>query len=236
LPALGRAFVLGLCALPAFVGLAATEDLVYAPGVSAFFGRASVLPALGRSFVLIFGARPVAFIGPAAVEVLRIAVGRIAAARPSVDQLLVLLQVAEAAARPSVAQRLVVVCVVVERRCVAVAGTRPAMRPCSRCVAVADCPSAMRLAVDSVGSLWISGSDWPPASCSRQHDRCRYHVGSGAVAAAATGCCTTALLTERLLRAVDDGVRRLSPPDHTTRRRVGGRSPGVSMGRANGCV
>jgi len=38
-------------------------------------------------------------------------------------------------------------------------------------------------------------------------------VGSGAVAAAATGCCTTALLTERLLRAVDDGVRRPSPPD-----------------------
>ena len=28
LPALGRAFVLGLCALPAFVGLAATEELV----------------------------------------------------------------------------------------------------------------------------------------------------------------------------------------------------------------
>jgi len=38
-------------------------------------------------------------------------------------------------------------------------------------------------------------------------------VGSGAEAAAATGCCTTALLTERLLRAVDDGVRRPSPPD-----------------------
>jgi len=38
-------------------------------------------------------------------------------------------------------------------------------------------------------------------------------VGSGAVAAAATGCCTTALLTERLLRAVDDGVHRPSPPD-----------------------
>jgi len=38
-------------------------------------------------------------------------------------------------------------------------------------------------------------------------------VGSGAVAAAATGCCTTALLAERLLRAVDDGVRRPSPPD-----------------------
>jgi len=31
-------------------------------------------------------------------------------------------------------------------------------------------------------------------------------VGNGAVAAA--GCCITALLTERLLRAVDDGVRR----------------------------
>jgi len=87
------------------------------------------------------------------------------------------------------------------------------MRPCSRCVAVADCSSAMRLAVDSVGSLWIGGSDRPPASCSRQHDRCRYDVGSGAVAAAATGCCTTALLTERLLRAVDDGVHRPSPPD-----------------------
>jgi len=38
-------------------------------------------------------------------------------------------------------------------------------------------------------------------------------AGSGAVAAAATGCCTTALLAERLLRAVDDGVRRPSPPD-----------------------
>jgi len=46
--------------------------------VSAFFGRASVLPALGRAFVLVLGARPVAFVGPAAVEVLRIAVGRIA--------------------------------------------------------------------------------------------------------------------------------------------------------------
>jgi len=122
-----RPFVLGLCTLPAFVGLAATEELVYAPGVSAFFGRASVLPALGRAFVLrasvlpalgralvlVLGARPVAFVGPAAVEVLRIAVGRISAARPSVDQRLVLPQVAEAAARPSVAQRLVVVCVAV---------------------------------------------------------------------------------------------------------------------------
>ena len=39
------------------------------------------------------------------------------------------------------------------------------------------------------------------------------YVGSRAVAAAATGCCTTALLTERLLRAVDDGVHRPSPPD-----------------------
>ena len=38
-------------------------------------------------------------------------------------------------------------------------------------------------------------------------------VGGGAVAAAATGCCTIALLTERLLRDVDDGVRRPSPPD-----------------------
>ena len=100
LPALGRAFVLGLCALPAFVGLAATEEPVYAPGVSALFGRASVLPALGRSFVLVLGARPMALVGPAAVEV-------------SVDQRLVLLQVAEAAARPSIGQRLVVVCVAV---------------------------------------------------------------------------------------------------------------------------
>jgi len=112
-PALGRAFVLGLCALPAFVGLAATEELEYAPGVSAFFGRASVLPALGRAFVLVIGARPVAFVGPVAVKVLRIAVGRIAAARPSVDQRLVLPQVAKAAARPSVDQRLVGVCVAV---------------------------------------------------------------------------------------------------------------------------
>jgi len=57
------------------------------------------MPALGRAFVLVLGARPVALVGPAAVEV-------------SVDRL-VLLQVAEAAARPSVAQRLVVVCVAV---------------------------------------------------------------------------------------------------------------------------
>jgi len=63
------------------------------------------------SFVLVLGARPVAFVGPAAVEVLRIAVGRTAAARPSVDQRLVLPQVAKAAARPSVDQRLVGVCV-----------------------------------------------------------------------------------------------------------------------------
>ena len=87
LPALGRAFVLGLCALPAFVGLAATADLVYAPDL--------FTPALG--LVLVLGARPMALVGPAAVEV-------------SVDQRLVLLQVAKAAARPSVAQRLVVVC------------------------------------------------------------------------------------------------------------------------------
>jgi len=41
------------------------------------------------------------------------------------------------------------------------------------------------------------------------------HVGSGAVAAAVTGCCTTALLAERLLRlrAVDDSMHRPSPPD-----------------------
>ena len=58
------------------------------------------MPALGRAFVLVLGARPVALVGLAAVEV-------------SVDQRLVLLQVAEAAARPSVAQRLVVVCVAV---------------------------------------------------------------------------------------------------------------------------
>jgi len=141
LPALGRAFVLGLRALPAFVGLAATKDLVHDAAhfgrrvsaffgctsvfmsalsigaaacfgrVSAFFGRSSFLPALGRAFVLVLGARPVAFVGPVAVEVLRIAVGRIAAARPSVDQRLVLPQVAKAAARPSVDQRLVGVCV-----------------------------------------------------------------------------------------------------------------------------
>jgi len=104
LPALGRAFVLGLCALPAFVGLAATEDLVYAPELFTF------APALGRAFVLVLGARPVAFVGPAAVEVLRIAIFRIATARPSVDQRLVLPQVAKAAARPSVDQR---VCVAV---------------------------------------------------------------------------------------------------------------------------
>jgi len=51
----------------------------------------------------------------------------------------------------------------------------------------------------------------PPAAHRRRNSR---PVGSGAVAAAAaTGCCTTALLAERLLRAVDDGVRRPSPPD-----------------------
>jgi len=54
LPALGRAFVLGLCALPAFVGLAATEDLVHAAAhfgrrVSASFGRTSVFMSALRT-------------------------------------------------------------------------------------------------------------------------------------------------------------------------------------------
>ena len=69
LPALGRAFVLGLCALPAFVGLAATEDLMHDAAqfglrVSEFF-----TPALGRAFVLVLGARPVAFVGQRLVVV-----------------------------------------------------------------------------------------------------------------------------------------------------------------------
>ena len=100
MPALGRAFVLGLRlgALPVdFVGLAANEVLepLHLVAVAWLF-----MPALGRAFVLVLGARPVALVGSAAVEL-------------SVDQRLVLLQVAEAATRPSMAQRLVVVYVAV---------------------------------------------------------------------------------------------------------------------------
>ena len=79
MPALGRAFVLGfrLGALPVdFVGLAANEVLeplhhvevlepLHLVAVAWLF-----MPALGRAFVLVLGARPVAFVGPAAAETL----------------------------------------------------------------------------------------------------------------------------------------------------------------------
>jgi len=86
--------------------------------VSAFCGRTSVfMPALGRAFILglCLGALPVDFVGLAANEVLeraRPVVGP-AAIEVSVDQRLVLLQVAKATVCPSVAQRLVVVCVAI---------------------------------------------------------------------------------------------------------------------------
>jgi len=58
LPALDRAFVLGLCALPAFVGLAATEDLVHDAAhfglrVSAFFGEAAARPSVAQRLVVV---------------------------------------------------------------------------------------------------------------------------------------------------------------------------------------
>jgi len=71
LPAPGRAFVLGLCALPViFVGLAAIEVLVAVGRVAVVGAPELFTPALGRAFVLVLGARPVASIGPAAAEAL----------------------------------------------------------------------------------------------------------------------------------------------------------------------
>jgi len=110
LPALGRAFVFGHCALPVgsgFVGLAAIEVLVAVGRVAVVGAPALFTPALGPALVLVLDARPVAFVGPAAVEVLRIVAGHIAIG----VVVGALLQVAKAAARPSVDQRLVEVCV-----------------------------------------------------------------------------------------------------------------------------